>query len=98
MKPCSKCNSQFKPKVSYQIYCSVDCREKATKEKISERYHVTKRSKRKDKIRLCKTCKTKLSIYNDEILCDNCLIDKTDVNRALREIKGVANGKPFEDD
>jgi uncharacterized Zn ribbon protein len=98
MKPCSKCNSQFKPKVSYQIYCSAECREEATREKIADRYQITKRSKRSAKGRTCKSCKSRLSIYNDTIFCDNCTVDATDVNRALREIRGIANGRPFEDD
>lgn len=36
-------------------------------------------------------------MYNDESLCDKCLVNPGDVNKALKEIKGIANGKPFED-
>jgi NMD protein affecting ribosome stability and mRNA decay len=50
------------------------------------------------KTRLCKSCGTKLSAYNDEVLCDTCLVNPSDVTKALREMKGIANGKPSKDD
>ena len=34
MKLCDKCNKGFTPKVTYQIYCSAECRASATKDKI----------------------------------------------------------------
>ena len=98
MKSCQWCNQPFTTKVSYQIYCSPECRESATKEKIAERYNVTRRQKRRGKVRLCKSCNKQLSVYNDEILCDECIINPSDVNKALKEIKGIANGKPFQDE
>lgn len=98
MKNCQWCNNQFSTKVSYQIYCSPECREQATKEKISERYALTRRQKRQGKNRVCKSCDTKLSIYNDDLLCDNCLVNPQDVLKALKEIKGISNGKSFEVD
>jgi hypothetical protein len=50
------------------------------------------------KIRLCKSCGSRLSAYNDEVLCDNCTINPSDVIKALKEMKGIANGKPSKDD
>lgn len=97
MKNCQWCNAQFTTKVSYQIYCSVDCRDSATKEKIAERYAITRRQRRKGKDRVCKSCNSVLSIYNDDLLCDNCIINPSDVGKALKEIKGIANGKPIKD-
>jgi uncharacterized protein YmfQ (DUF2313 family) len=89
VKQCSKCDSYFKPKVSYQIYCSQECREVATKEKISERYYITRRQKRKNKIRMCLGgCETKLSIYNDDGFCANCNVSRKAVDKMLKEIKG----------
>jgi len=88
MKHCSWCDNTFKSDISYQIYCSSECREAATKEKISERYIVSRRQKRKGKNRRCKMCQAKLSIYNDETLCNNCNINPSDVQKALKEIKG----------
>lgn len=93
MKNCQWCNLQFTTKISYQIYCSPECREEATKEKIAERYAVTRRSRRQGKVRLCKACQSHLSIYNDDILCEKCVINPQDVSRALRDIKGIAKGK-----
>jgi hypothetical protein len=37
VKLCERCNTNFSPKVSYQIYCGTKCRDDATKEKITER-------------------------------------------------------------
>jgi hypothetical protein len=56
MKHCKWCDSEFNTEVSYQIYCSVECREQATKEKIAERYLVLRRQKRIGKERKCKSC------------------------------------------
>ena len=92
-KHCEWCDHQFETKVSYQIYCSVDCRNAATKEKIAARYLVTRRSKRFGKDRKCKSCEALLSIYNDDQLCQACIINPSDVAKALREIKNIANGK-----
>ena len=89
MKLCSICHSSFKPAVSYQIYCGKVCRDLATKEKITERYNVNKRQKRKNKIRLCLGgCNQELSIYNDSGFCVNCNVNEKAVNKMLKELKG----------
>jgi len=87
MKNCSWCDNQFETKISYQIYCSIDCRESATKEKIAARYLISRRQKRIGKERLCKNCKEELSIYNDDPLCNSCLVNPAEVAKALKEIK-----------
>lgn len=93
MKTCQWCDTAFEPNVKYQIYCTPECRESATKEKIAERYAITRRNKMINKDRRCKSCNGKLSAYNDENLCQSCLINPSDVSKALRQIKGIANGK-----
>lgn len=93
MKHCSWCDNLFKPQVSYQIYCSEECRSSATKEKIALRYTQTKRQKRKGKDRRCKQCNEKLSMYNDDVLCGKCNINPKEVVKALKDIKRMANGK-----
>jgi hypothetical protein len=98
MKSCQWCNQPFETKIKYQIYCSVECREEATKEKVADRYHLIRRKKMHKKTRLCKACGARLSAYNDEVLCDNCIVNPSDVTKALREMKGIANGKPSKDD
>ena len=91
MKRCSRfeCETHFKPKVSYQIYCSEECRDLSTKEKIAERYQVTKRQKRLGKTRRCLGgCGVQLSIYNDSGFCSNCNISEKAVAKMLKEVKG----------
>ncbi len=89
MKLCSRCDLYFTPKVSYQIYCSESCRDDATKEKIAERYQITRRQKRIGRIRKCLGgCGVDLSIYNDSGFCSNCNISKKEVDKMLKQIKG----------
>jgi uncharacterized protein YmfQ (DUF2313 family) len=91
VKLCSyfACSKYFTPKVSYQIYCSNECRDLATKEKITERYLATRRQKRIGKPRKCLGgCDTKLSIYNDSGFCANCNVSKKAVDKMLKQIKG----------
>lgn len=87
MKVCNRCGTEFTTKISYQIYCSTECRDEATKEKIVARYIVERRQKRIGKKRKCKSCGQNLSIYNDENLCISCNVNPNDVNKALKEIK-----------
>lgn len=89
MKLCNRCDTYFSPKVSYQIYCTIECRDAATKEKIAERYQITRRQKRKGKDRKCLGgCGTLLSIYNDSGFCANCNVSEKAVNKMLKELKG----------
>jgi hypothetical protein len=92
-KHCEWCDSQFESDISYQIYCSVSCREQATKEKIAARYALSRRAKRMAKKKLCKSCGQPISVYNDFDLCQACDINPIDVAKALRQIKGISNGK-----
>lgn len=93
MKHCQWCDAQFSTKISYQIYCSSECREAATKEKIAERYAISRRSRRLGKTRKCKSCGGFLSAYNDDPLCMNCNINPVEVSKALKDIKGFISGK-----
>lgn len=96
-KHCEWCDNQFTTKISYQIYCSVECREAATKEKIMNRYAITRRNRLAKKSRKCKACDNNLSAYNDEQLCQSCLIDPKQVAKTIKEIKGYSNGKSNKD-
>jgi len=93
MKICQWCDEPFDPNVKYQIYCTPECREQATKEKILERYAINRRNKLMRKDRKCKSCGSQLSAYNDDVLCQSCIVNPAEVNKALKRIKGVANGK-----
>jgi hypothetical protein len=89
VKLCERCETQFKPKVSYQIYCGDTCREESTKIKIAERYQITRRQRRIGKKRLCiGGCGEQLSIYNDSGFCPNCNVNKKEVDKMLKQIKG----------
>lgn len=93
MKHCQWCDNTFTTKISYQIYCSPECRGFATKEKIAERYIQSRRTRRYGKERKCKACHKVLSAYNDDVLCADCNVNPTDVSSVLKELKGFANGK-----
>lgn len=98
MKNCDWCSGEFQPNVSYQIYCSPECRELATKDKVSEKYKAKKRQKLSQKERRCSNgCGTLLSIYNESSYCSKCLIDQKQVNRMLKELKGLIEYEKFEE-
>lgn len=89
MKPCDWCENEFNPVVSYQIYCSPECRTQATKIKIAEKQAINKRRRRYGKDRRCaRGCGVILSAYNDSNYCENCSVDNKKVSKALRELKG----------
>jgi hypothetical protein len=89
VKLCKRCNEGFTPKVTYQIYCGTECRSSATRDKIAERYQLTRRQKRIGKVRKCfGSCGQQLSIYNDSGFCSNCNVSKKEVDKMLKEIKG----------
>ena len=90
---CEWCDNTFLSNISYQIYCSAECRELATREKIDQRYLTIKRKARKNKERKCKSCGKDLTMYNDDKICFNCVINPLDVLKALKDVKDLANGK-----
>lgn len=96
LKHCKWCDTSFQTAISYQIYCSSSCRDLATKEKITARYEVIRRNRRLGKTRLCKSCNGKLSIYNDDLICQFCEPESKDISKTLKEIKGLMNGKTWE--
>jgi hypothetical protein len=88
MLHCLSCDKGFKPNTTKQIYCSSECRQEASKEKILERYHIEKRKKRQGKEKRCAGgCETLLSIYNDSGMCDNCLTHKRKMKTFMKELK-----------
>lgn len=86
---CILCDAPFKPNSNKQIYCSAECRQEASKEKIIERYNIEKRKKRIGKEKRCAGgCGTLLSIYNDSGMCDNCIVNIKKMNKFIKEVKG----------
>lgn len=92
IKHCEWCDNKFTQKVKYQIYCSAECRQEATKEKIAQRYIQERAKKRSLVKRFCKACGALLSMYNDSQLCEQCDINPKDVSKALKEIKRFMDG------
>ena len=87
IKHCEWCDNKFTQKVKYQIYCSPECRQEATKQKIAERYIQERTKKRSLVKRFCKSCGTLLSMYNDSHLCQLCDVNPKDVSKSLIDMK-----------
>jgi len=87
-KVCSWCNEQFSSKSKNQIYCSKECRTESTKEKIVQRYQVSKFKNRQGKERRCAgDCGTLISIYNDVGFCNSCLTNNKKVERFIKDLR-----------
>ena len=85
---CAWCDDEFEATSFRQMYCSVDCRVAASKEKIIIRQTLNKRKNRMNKRRLCAGgCGTPLSIYNDSGICDNCIIHKRKMAQFIKDVK-----------
>lgn len=87
-KFCQQCDKQFSSNNKNQIYCSADCRTVATKEKIMQRYKVSKAQSRVGKDRRCAGgCGTIVSIYNNVGFCNTCMVSKRKLDQAIKDIK-----------
>lgn len=66
------CKNKFIKRVHNQRYCSKECCQKATNERLLTKYHENKKPVAKN--RKCKTrgCQTVLSQYNREDKCGPC--------------------------
>lgn len=93
LKHCDWCDNKFEPKVKYQIYCSAECRQEATKEKIAARYIKERTKKRALVDRHCKSCGALLSMYNDSQTCQRCDVNPVDVGKAIKDIKRLIDGE-----
>jgi hypothetical protein len=90
MKSCSWCALDFSPSVSYQVYCSKECRDFATKEKIAENYKINRIKNKKNKQKRCSGgCGSIISIYNNNGFCSVCMVNKKKVDKMLKELKGL---------
>lgn len=96
MKSCDWCGSEFEASVSYQIYCCPDCREQATRAKISARNSQKRRQRLASRTRQCAQCQTTLSVYNTDNLCGACVINQRQVDKALKELKGIIDYERFD--
>ena len=95
-KFCQQCDTQFESNNRNQIYCSSECRTIATKEKIMQRYKVSKASSRVGKNRRCAGgCGTLISIYNDIGFCNVCMASRRKLDQALKEIREFFDYEQF---
>lgn len=90
-KHCEWCDHSFKTNAAHQIYCSVECREAATKDKIAKNYFAKQVKKRFANPKPCKSCGKPLSAYNTNQICFGCITNPTEVAKALKEMKGIAD-------
>jgi hypothetical protein len=98
MKICDWCSEEFQPNVKYQIYCSPECRELATKEKVNDRYKKKRLERLLTKKRYCSNgCGTLLSIYNSDGVCNSCHINEKKVDKALKELRGLIEYQRFDE-
>ncbi len=67
----SECAKDFTPKTHNQKYCSDECCRIATNRRIMEKYY-EKKAIKNGAPRTCKSCKTKLSRYNQNNICSTC--------------------------
>jgi hypothetical protein len=88
IKTCQWCEDEFTTLSKNQIYCSVECRTESTKQKITQRYQMSKFKSRIGKERRCAGgCETLLSAYNDATFCNSCLVNNKKVNKFIKDIK-----------
>ncbi len=72
LRSCKECERPFVPKAHNSIYCGPECRRVATNKKVLSKYHERKARQASKKKRICTAqgCKTVLSRYNPEIICE----------------------------
>lgn len=66
------CSKLFKAKSYNSIYCSAECRRIITNAKLLNNYYEKKANINKKRICKTKDCKTVLSRYNKENICEKC--------------------------
>ena len=86
-KNCDWCGKNFDANVSYQIYCTPDCRTEATKEKNLTKQREKRIKSRVGKERFCGSCSKPLSIYNDDTYCSTCIGDDKLYRKFIRNLK-----------
>jgi hypothetical protein len=66
-----ECRIEFDAKTHNQKYCSDECCRIATNKRIMEKYY-EKKAIKNGALRICSSCKAKLSRYNQSDLCASC--------------------------
>lgn len=81
-----ECLKEFSSKTHNQKYCTDECCRIATNKRIMEKYY-EKKAIKNGAVRLCKTCSSLLSRYNDSNLCSVCVKGKK--NKTKHIIKEI---------
>ena len=78
IRVCGQCGASFQPKAHNGKYCSVGCRKVATNKKVLDRYYENKDRLSGKNSKVCRRrgCKTILSRYNKEDICEAHKIDR----------------------
>lgn len=92
-KPCAECGQEFEFKTHNQKYCSGECCRVATNKRIMQKYY-EKKERLSGKERICSTCNSILSRYNDADTCVICDMKSTKnkTTVAIKEIENVIGG------
>lgn len=86
-----KCNEEYTPATSNQIYHSEECQRLATNARIMRKYYERK-ARRQGAVRICieQNCNTILSRYNDSPRCSACETKKDkEASKSLLESLGI---------
>lgn len=65
------CAIDFDARTHNQKYCSDECCRVATNKRIMEKYY-EKKAIKSGAARICRSCSSQLSRYNQDILCSTC--------------------------
>jgi hypothetical protein len=81
-----ECLKEFDAKTHNQKYCTDECCRIATNKRIMQKYY-EKKAIKNGATRLCKSCKSMLSRYNDSNVCSKCVNGKKDKTKnRIKEI------------
>lgn len=86
-----KCNEEYTPATSNQIYHSEECQRLATNARIMKKYYERK-ARRQGAVRVCieQNCDTVLSRYNDSERCASCDAKHTkEASKSLLDLLGL---------
>jgi hypothetical protein len=84
---CRWCDKQYTANSKQQVYCSIECRQIATKENTMQKRKQQKFKKRINKRRLCSGCGIEISIYNEFSICNSCYVDKKKLDKFLKDMR-----------
>jgi len=73
MRKCAydKCGIEFEPSTHNQRYHTSECCRQATNARMIQNYY-EKKARQKGRLRVCATCNTILSRYNEDKICGKC--------------------------